>query len=130
MLEIPRRDLGFTLTELMIATAAFAIIMLMFSPMFSISQKTFTTLEISTTLKDAGQNALNHIAVDLNQCKRLFKFSADVNSDDYLYYQNLLNQIGGVNALLSGSKLPINNSYSSISPSDPNFDKTLVGNTL
>lgn len=125
------KNLGFTLTEIMLAAAALAIMMLMFSPMFSLSQKAFTALEVSSALKDAGQKALNPIAYDLNQCKKLYKFSAIPTSNDSKYLANVLGQLDGMPQPMTGFRLPSNNVQPVLSPEDTvNFRKDFVGNGL
>lgn len=117
---------GFSLTEIMIALAAFVIMMVMFSPMFSLSQKSFTALEMTSTLKDGGQKALNRISADLGKSRRLFKAGV---LDDANYLNNVkahISQPGPVNWTF----LPDNNVNSAVSPPDSNFDPNKVGNSL
>jgi type II secretory pathway pseudopilin PulG len=124
MKNLKRRSSGFTLIELMIGLTIFMIMMLAVMPMFNISGDVFSSTEAHGQLKNYGQEAVNHIADALIECKRIF----EGNTNDGAFLARLL--MPGMPTAVSGSQLPKIEENGSISPSTSSFVSSSVGNSV
>lgn len=115
---------GITFVEVMITGALVAILVLAVVPLFQVTNRGFTSLEVNTVLSSGSQQALNKIQHRLVESKRLFSNNANDNA--------FLNKVtfSGAPSVLTGSKLPVIVSTASISPSSASFSAANVGNSL
>ncbi len=111
-------------------TAAFAVMMVLFSPMFSVTQRMSATIDMSTALKDTGQTALNRMTQDLNQACRIFLNDAAGNA----YLAGISNRLvpSSLPALLTDSRLSgyLSDNTEGMSLGNYASDETIAGNCL
>jgi len=124
MTKTPDVSNGFTLPEVLVTSALFAILIVLITPIFQLVQQSFTSADARSNLKTSSQKAINNMGQTLTECKRLFQ---NVTSD-----VNFLNrvQFSGVPFALGGSRLPLNIENGTLSPATTNFVTTAVGNSL
>lgn len=120
------RDLsrGFTLVELIITTTVMAIMMLTVVPLFDVTNRGYTSLEVSTVLSAGTQAALVRIQTRVSENKRLFGRDAAGIS----FLARVTPAVSP--AVMSGSLLPIIASTGSLTPSGSAFASTNTGNSL
>ncbi len=114
---------GISLVEMMVAVAVMSIIVLAVSPMFTLTQKGYSSMEAHNALKMSGQETINRIGNKLTQCKRFFDGSAA--STPFLARVSIASP-----TLLAGSKLPIVEETGTLSPSSSTFVASSVGNSV
>ncbi len=115
---------GITFVEVLITGALVAVLVLSVVPLFNVTSRGFTSLEVNTVLSSGSQAALNKIQHRLVESKRIFGNTASDNA--FLAKVTF----SGAPSVLSGSKLPVIVSTASISPSSATFNAANVGNSL
>jgi prepilin-type N-terminal cleavage/methylation domain-containing protein len=116
---------GYTLAEVLIASAILGIFAITASVFLQSILSGFSSMETSNTLKSSGQKALNRIALVLTENKRFF----ENNANDNAFFARV--QLGtGIPVAITGSRRPIINENGSVSPSSGTFVAADVGNSL
>lgn len=111
---------GQSATELMISLAIFGTIIATFAPFLKRVLTGFSSHEARSSLTAAAEQAVNQIAVDVNQNKRLFG-SADTS---------FLSALVLPTAAFTGSKLPVIQSTGTLSPNLAGYIGGDIGNSL
>lgn len=122
MCSAKRARRGFTLTEVMIASAVLSILVLAVMPVIRLSQQGFSSMEARNALKSEGQAAMNRIGHKLVECKRLFE---NTTADNLFLARAQLSV-----PALANSRLPGLEETGAISPSSGTFVASSVGNRL
>lgn len=119
-----RASHGFTLTEVVMATAIAAIVFPILTMLVASTGKGFTNYEAASSMKQLNQTALNRIYLRLGRSKRLF--------ENDTYGRGLLNRMltTGMPAVLGGSKMPTVEEAGSLSPDASNYVRASFGNRL
>ena len=112
---------GFTLVELLIAIAVFAIVVPVMVTFFSTVIKNFTSFEATNQLKKTNQESLNRIHLKLKSCKRIF-----TRADGSYVVKISTSEYPG----LSASKLPNIEVTGSLVPGNAVFISSNAGNSL
>lgn len=117
---------GFTLVEVMLAIAIFAIVTPVITTMLTQVLRGFSTYEMSTQIKKTNQKTNNRIHLRLGSCKRIFQNT----TNDKAYLDRLT--LSDSPSVLSGTntKLPIIEETGSLAMGTTNFTSTSVGNSL
>lgn len=119
----PRGSRGITLVELIITMAVMGIILAATLPLFTVTHRGFTSLEMGSVLPAAMQEALAKIQSRLVESRRLFDNTAAGN--DYLSRLPTLSP-----ARLTGTRLPTIATDMFLSLSSGTFVPANVGNSL
>jgi prepilin-type N-terminal cleavage/methylation domain-containing protein len=122
--SVRRSDGGYTLVELMITVAIVGIMTASIIPLFKLAQYGLSSGESRSSLKTVGENSVNRIVHQLEQCKRIFENNASDNA-----FKSRA-QLTGLPSALTGSALPIIEENGGISPSTTTFVAGGVGNSL
>jgi prepilin-type N-terminal cleavage/methylation domain-containing protein len=115
---------GFTLVELIITITVMAVMILTVAPLFDVTSRGYTALEVNTVLSAGMQEALTHIQSRLSENKRLFGRDATGLAFLGCVTPNVSP------APLTGSLLPVIASTGSLTPSGSAFASTNTGNSL
>ncbi len=121
--SLRRRD-GLTLVELIITVTVMAVMLLTVVPLFNVTNRGYTSLEVNTVISAGAQTAVAKMQNRLAENKRLF-------SNDATGIAFLARVSPSVSpSVLTGSKLPVIVSTASLSPSSGTFSAGNVGNCL
>jgi type II secretory pathway pseudopilin PulG len=115
---------GFTLVELILTTTLMAIMILTVVPLFTVTSRGYTSLEVSTVLSAGTQEALSRIQTKASENKHMFGRDAT----GIAFLARITPYVSP--APLSGSLLPVIASTGSLSPSSGAFQSTNTGNSL
>jgi prepilin-type N-terminal cleavage/methylation domain-containing protein len=115
-----RRARGVTLVELIVTMAVMGVIMAATVPLFTLTQRGYTSLEVGTVVPAAMQEALGKIQNRLVETRRVFDGSSD--------YSSRLPTLSP--AALSGMALPTASATMSLSLTSGTFVGANVGNAL
>lgn len=115
---------GFTLTEVVMATAIAAIVFPILTVLIVSTGKGFTNYEAASSMKQLNQTALNRIYLRLGRSKRLF--------ENDTYGRGLLGRLNtaAMPSVLGGSKLPTVEEAGSLSPDATGYVRASFGNRL
>lgn len=115
---------GVTLPEMLMVISILGILFMAIVPVMRVTQSSYTSMEMTNSLKTVGQRSMNQISSQLTECKRLFENNATGTA--------FLGRVGLSTspAVMTGSLLPSIEETGSISPSTSTFVAASVGNSL
>ena len=114
---------GVTLVELVVTATVMAVMVLTVVPLFNVTSRGYSTLEVSTVLSAGIQEAVTRIQSRLSENKRIFDRTTGAT-----FLTNVTAALSP--APLTGSLLPNVNPNGSISPSSGTFISSNTGNCL
>jgi hypothetical protein len=115
---------GVTLVELIITITVMAVMVLTVVPLFNVTSRGYTSLEVNTVLSAGAQQAVTRMQNRLSENKRLFGNDATGTAFLARVTPSL------TSPLMSGSTLPFISANASLSPSSGSFSAANVGNCL
>jgi hypothetical protein len=121
---------GITLVELIITSTIMAVMLLTVVPLFNVTSRGYTSMEVSTVLSAGAQNAVTRIQNRLSENKRLFGNDSVGTAFLARVTPNLTSTpMAPLNAA-TGTLLPTIAPNASLSPSSTTFSSGNVGNSL
>jgi len=117
-----KNENGMTLIEIMVALSVFTILVAIVFTSLSTFSKLFTSTDATNQLKSASQKIVNKIGLRLSESKRIFQKTAADTA--------FLARITLSDTVLLGSCLPKIEETGTVSPLDPAFTASSVGNSL
>jgi len=113
---------GITLVEMMVSLSIFSMLAAVVFMSMSTFSKASSSTEATNQMKSCSQKAVNKIGLRLSESKRIFE---NTGSDT-----PFLARVAGIETILPGSRLPRIEETGSLSPGDPLFTASGVGNSL
>jgi hypothetical protein len=120
----PSPPSGITLVELILTTTVMAVMILTVVPLFNVTSRGYTSLEVSTVLSAGTQEGLTRIQTRISENKRMFGRDAT----GIAFLGRVTPSVSP--APLPGTLLPIITSTGSLTPSSGAFSSTNTGNSL
>lgn len=116
---------GVTLVELCVSIGILTFIIIVLANFFDKTYMMFTHFEVTNQLKTYGQREIGRLSRILSLNKRLFSSGS---AKDLAYLARL--NITADPSPLTASKLPLISVSGVLSPNDPDFDPSIMGNCL